>query len=118
MRGEPFGFWLSKDGKLILVAKGVRSFGFGFVSVVLFIYLNSIELNVVLDGAIFSTIMLSGAIFTVVGSLYADRIGRRRYLVLLALLMGISGLVYAATTNLILVIVASLIGTHRCLDLF
>lgn len=105
-----FGSWLSKDGKSILLAKGIRAFGFGFMSVILFIYLNSIGLGILLDGAIFSIIMVSGALFTVVGSVYADRIGRRKYLALLAVLMAISGLIYAATTNLVLLVVASLIG--------
>ncbi len=105
-----FGSWLSRDGKSILLAKGIRAFGFGFVSVILFIYLNSIGLNVLLDGAIFSIIMVSGALFTVFGSLYADRMGRRRYLALLSVLMAMSGLMYAATTNLTLLVVASLIG--------
>lgn len=104
------GTWLSQDGKLILIAKCVRSFGFGFVSVVLFIYLNLIGLSIIFDGLIFSIIMMSGTLFTVVGSLYADRIGRRRYLCLLAALMGLSGLVYVATTNLALLIFASLVG--------
>ena len=102
--------WLRWDGKLILIAKGVRAFGFGFVSVVLFIYLNLIGLNVLWDGLMFSAIMASGALFTVLGSLYADRIGRRRYLLLLAALMGVSGLVYAYTTNLVMLVFASLVG--------
>lgn len=110
MSVKPFGSWLSTDGKLIIVAKGVRAFGFGSVSVILFIYLNSIGLDVILDGLIFSLIMLSGALFTVVGSLYAERLGRRLYLIVLALLMTMSGLMYATTTNLALLIIASLIG--------
>ena len=105
-----FVSWLGWDGKLILIAKGVRAFGFGFVSVILFIYLNLIGLTVLLDGLIFSAIMASGALFTVLGSLYADRIGRRRYLLLLAALMAVSGIVYAYTTNLVMLIFASLAG--------
>lgn len=110
MSATKFVSWLSRDGKLILAAKGIRAFGFGFVSVVLFIYLNAIGFNVLLDGVIFSIILMGGALFTVIGSLYADRLGRRRYLVILAMLMTVSGLIYAATTNLILLIIASLIG--------
>lgn len=105
-----FVSWLDRDGKLILVAKGIRAFGFGFVSVILFIYLNLIGLDVIWDGLVFSAIMVSGAIFTIIGSLYADRLGRRRYLSLLAGLMALSGLLYSVTSNLILLIVASLVG--------
>lgn len=44
-------------------------------------------------------------------SFYADRIGRRKMLVLYAVLMSISGIIFFFTTNYVALIIAALIGT-------
>ena len=103
--------WITRDGKLVLAAKGIRSFGFGFLSVILLIYFSAIGFGVLLGGILLSLILLGGVIFTLLGSFFADRIGRRTFLVIMAILMTFSGLVYAVTTNLALLLLVSILGT-------
>ena len=103
--------WLTRDGKLLLVAKVVRTFAYGFLSVILAIYLKLIGFNELLIGLILTTTLLNSVIFTLVASLYADRIGRRKFLVIYAALMSISGFVFMITENYIALIIASFIGT-------
>ncbi|MGI0092134.1 MAG: MFS transporter, partial [Nitrososphaerales archaeon] len=103
--------WLNSDGKLIFAARGVRAFGYGFLSVLLFIYLNIIGFNIFVDGVIISLILAGGAFFTILASIYADKLGRRKFLILTALLMTVSGLIYAFTTDLVLLIIGALIGS-------
>ena len=103
--------WLTRDGKLLLVAKVVRTFAYGFLSVILAIYLKLIGFNELLIGLILTTTLLNSVIFTLIASLYADRIGRRKFLVIYAALMSISGFVFMITENYIALIIASFIGT-------
>ena len=103
--------WMTRDGKLLLATRGVRSFGYGFLSIILAIYLHLIGFSNILIGAVLSATLLGSAAFTIFASAYADRIGRRRMLLLLALLMAISGIAFAVTENRIALFVAAIIGT-------
>jgi hypothetical protein len=44
--------WLSQDGKLVLAARVVRTFAYGFLSIVLAIYLKLAGFNDVLIGVV------------------------------------------------------------------
>jgi MFS family permease len=106
----PFS-WLSKDGKLIIVARIVRAFAYGFLSVILAIYLKLIGFNDLFIGLILTSTLLNSVVFTLVASFYADRIGRRKMLIAYAVLMSISGAIFFATSNYIALITAAFIGT-------
>jgi MFS family permease len=106
----PLG-WLSKDGKLIIVARIVRAFAYGFLSVVLAIYLKLIGFNDLFIGLILTSTLLNSVVFTLVASFYGDRIGRRKMLIAYAALMPISGAIFFATSNYIALITAAFIGT-------
>lgn len=106
----PFG-WLSKDSKLILAARTIRTFAYGFLSVVLAIYLKLIGFNELYIGLILTATLVNSVIFTLVASFYADRIGRRKMLIVYAALMSISGAIFFVTTNYIALIVSAFIGT-------
>jgi MFS family permease len=103
--------WLTRDGKLLLAAKIVRTFAYGFLSVILAIYLKLIGFNELLIGLILTTTLLNSVIFTLIASLYADRIGRKKFLVIYAALMSVSGFVFMITENYIALIIAAFIGT-------
>jgi MFS family permease len=107
---NPFG-WLSKDGKLLLAAKGIRAFAYGFLSVILAIYLKLIGFNDLYIGLVLTATLVNSVIFTLIGSFYADRIGRRKILIVYAALMSLSGVIFFVTTNYIALIVSALIGT-------
>jgi MFS family permease len=103
--------WLARDGRLLLAAKMVRTFAYGFLSVILAIYLKLIGFDEVLIGLILTTTLLNSVVFTLVASFYADKIGRRKFLLLYAALMSVSGSIFAVSENYIALIIAAFIGT-------
>lgn len=102
---------MSRDGRLLLTTRAVRSFGYGFLTVILAIYLSLIGFSDFMIGAVLSATLLGSAAFTIFVSIYADRLGRRRMLIVLALMMAVSGTVFAMTTNRVALFVAAIIGT-------
>jgi MFS family permease len=103
--------WISIDGKLLLCARIVRTFAYGFLSVILAIYLKLIGFNDLLIGIILSATLINSVIFTLFASFYADRLGRRNVLLLYAIMMSISGTIFFVTENPLALIIGALIGT-------
>ena len=103
--------WLSTDGKLILSARVIRSFAYGFLSIVLAIYLKFLGFNDILIGIVLTATLVNSVIFTLIASFYADRIGRRNILIIYGALMSFAGAIFLATDNYIALIGAALIGT-------
>ena len=103
--------WLERDGRLLLAAKMVRMFAYGFLSVILAIYLKLIGFDDFLIGLILTTTLLNSVIFTLVASFYADKVGRRKFLLLYAALMSVSGFIFTISENYFALIIAAFIGT-------
>src|SRR6202795_2827499 len=101
---------LSSDGWLLFVTRFARLFAYGSLSVILVFYLIGLGLTEVQSGLVL-TLTLAG---DVVVSLYlttrADRIGRRRMLIVGAILMAAAGVAFTCTKNLLLLIIAGTIG--------
>ncbi len=102
--------WLNRDGKLLLAANIARMFSFGFLSIILAIYLTHVGYNELYTGIIITATLVSGSFFTLFASIYGDRIGRRKTLIIFAGLMSISGAIFALTTDYYLLLLAALIG--------
>ena len=103
--------WLTRDGRLLLAAKLVRSFGYGFLSVILAIYLDLVGFEGFLIGLILTTTLINSVAFTLIASFYADKMGRRKFLLLYAALMSVSGFIFTFSENYIALIIAAFIGT-------
>ncbi|HEY3247063.1 MAG TPA: MFS transporter [bacterium] len=103
--------WTNRDGRLILVARGLRTFAYGFLSVLLGVYLEQAGFAPWQVGAVLTATLTGSAVLTVLFSIYADRLGRRRMLRAAALLMAGSGIAFALTDRYPLLILASLTGT-------
>src|SRR5215472_9020018 len=103
--------WLSRDGKLLLTARATRTFGYGFLSVTLSIYLKLVGYNDLLIGLLLSLTLVNSIIFTLIASFYADRFGRRKMLIVYALLMSMSGVIFFVSNNFFLLIISALVGT-------
>ncbi|MGC1426797.1 MAG: MFS transporter [Nitrosotalea sp.] len=103
--------WISRDGKLLLGARIVRTFSYGFLSVILAIYLKLIGFNDILIGIVLTATLVNSVFFNLFSSAYADRIGRRKILVLYAVLMIISSVIFFVTDNYVALIIAALVGT-------
>ena len=103
--------WLTRDGGLLLAAKMVRTFAYGFLSVILAIYLKLIGFDEFFIGLILTTTLLNSVAFTLVASFHAEKLGRRKFLLLYAALMSVSGFIFAVSENYIALIIAAFIGT-------
>lgn len=104
---SPYG----RDARLILSARAIRTFAYGYLSVLLGVYLEQVGFAPWQVGAILTTTLTGSAVLTLVLSAAADRWGRRPMLALSASLMAASGAAFAATTDYPLLILASLTGT-------
>lgn len=102
--------WISKDGKIVFLNRAIRSFGFGFLSILLGIYLNELGFQPILIGLLLSTAIIGGAIFTLIFGRYAVRYGIKKMLIcsLFLSLIGIS--VFLITENFVFLLIASLIA--------
>jgi MFS family permease len=102
---------LSSDGRLLFSTRIVRLFAYGFLSVVLALYLTQIGLSEPQSGLLLTLTLVGDAIIVLCITSVADRIGRRRMLIVSAILMVIAGLVFALSHNLVLLTTAAIIGT-------
>jgi MFS family permease len=102
---------LSRDSYLLMAARGVRMLAYGFLSVVLALYLSNLNWSGTQIGAFFTTALAGGAVTTVVIALFADRWGRRRWLIVSALLMITSGVALALSHNFALLLFFAVLGT-------
>ena len=100
----------SKDIILLFSTRIVRLFGYGFLSVVLALYLADAGLSEWGIGALFSLTLAGDAGVSLWLTTSADRLGRRRMLIVGAALMVIAGVVFLLTRNLVLLAVAAIIG--------
>lgn len=103
--------WITKDGKLILSARIARAFAYGFLSIIIGIYLKLNGFSETQIGLVLSATLVNSVIFTLLASFYADRIGRKKILIIYGILMGVSGAVFLVTNNFVALIIAALIGT-------
>lgn len=102
---------LTSDGLLLFAARAVRTFAYGFLSVILGLYLAALGLRSGEIGLVFSGALAGGALMTVVITAVADRAGRRRVLALGAVLMALAGAAFAVSDRLVLLTLAAVIGT-------
>src|SRR5215472_12935550 len=103
--------WLQPDGKRLLVTKALRMFGYGYLAVVLGLYLQQLGLSAFQVGIVLTAAVAGSALMNVFWSLAADRFGRRRTIATMALLMIASGLLFAFTDRIWLLVLAAFTGT-------
>jgi len=101
---------LSRDGRLLFAARILRMFGYGSIAVILVLYLARLGLDGVAIGLVLSLTLVGDTVISLWLTTHADRFGRRRILVIGAILMAIAGVVFAATDAFALLLVAATIG--------
>jgi MFS family permease len=102
---------LTLDGWLLFATYGVRLIAYGSVSVILGLYLAALGFEAGAIGLVFTAAVGGGGVMTALLTWVADRWGRRRVLVMSALLMAAAGAVFATSTNVVLLFVAAALGT-------
>src|ERR1700681_79980 len=101
---------LTRDGCLLFLTRLVRLFAYGSLSVVLVFYLVGLGLSASQTGILLALTLLGDTVISLYLTTRADRIGRRRMLIVGAILMAAAGLAFACTSNLLLLIIAGTIG--------
>src|SRR5574338_1433581 len=103
--------WISRDGKLLLGARVVRTFSYGFLSVILAIYLKLVGFDDILVGIVLTATLVNSVFFNLLSSAYADKIGRKNNLIIYAALMIASSIIFFVTSNYVALVIAALVGT-------
>ena len=103
--------WLQLDGKKLLATRALRTFGYGYLAVVLGLYLQQLGLSAFQVGIVLTAAVAGSALMNVFWSLTADRFGRRRTIATMALLMVAGGLLFALTDRVWLLVLAAGTGT-------
>jgi MFS family permease len=101
---------LTRDGWLLFVTRFVRLFAYGSLSVILVFYLIGLGLTEVQSGLVLTLTLSGDVVVSLFLTTHADRIGRRRMLIIGAVLMAGAGLAFASTHNLFFLILAGTIG--------
>jgi len=95
---------------ILFTTRIIRLFCYGFLSVVLALYLSEAGLTERQIGLLFTFTLVGDALISLWLTTSADRFGRKRTLILGALLMAGAGLAFVLTRNIILLVIAAIVG--------
>ncbi len=101
---------LSLDGRLLFAARVARMFGYGFLAVVLALYLAALGFDEIQIGLLLTLTLIGDTAISLWMSTQADRHGRRWMLVLGSLLVLGAGLVFIGSGRFLVLLIAATIG--------
>jgi MFS family permease len=101
---------LARDGYILFSTRILRLFAYGFLSVILALYLSQLGLSEVSIGLLITLTLLGDTVISLWITTHADRLGRRRMLITGAILMILAAALFAATRNFYLLLFAATIG--------
>ena len=99
-----------RDVALLFTARCIRMFGYGLLAVVVVLYLDAVGLSGAQIGLLLTLTLLGDAAISLWLTTHADRLGRRRVLLVGAVLLLAGGLAFAATPVFAVLLVAATIG--------
>jgi MFS family permease len=115
LRDHRWFSWITRDGKLIIAVRGVRTFAHSAASVLLAIYLDLQGFGLFEIG-LFLTIGSAGAVFwALVAGLLGDLMGRRRLLTVMAFLSAITGVALITSQSLRFLVAAAFLGSFSAM---
>lgn len=100
----------SRDTKLLCLQRFVRLFAYGASTLILAVYLSSVNVSDARIGLFMSMTLWGDVIISFILTIFADGLGRRRTLMLGSALMTASGLVFAFSGNYWILVSASILG--------
>jgi MFS family permease len=101
---------LDRNGRLLFATRTLRLFGYGFLAVVLVLYLAAIGLDAGPIGLILTLTLLGDTLISLWLTTHADRLGRRLVLIVGSLLMVAAAIVFASTDVFVILVIAGAIG--------
>ncbi len=102
---------LTPDGRLLFAARALRSFGFGWLSVILALYLAERGFSATLIGVVFTATMVEDALLTMALSTLASRVGAARLMAMTAPLIALGGFLLALAESPLLLVAGAVLGT-------
>ncbi|HQX01714.1 MAG TPA: hypothetical protein PLQ94_06360, partial [Anaerolineales bacterium] len=99
-----------RDITLLFSTRIIRLFCYGFLSVVLALYLAETGFDEKLIGLLFTLTLAGDAGISLWLTTHADQFGRKKTLLVGALLMVGAGVVFVITHNIVLLMAAAIIG--------
>jgi MFS family permease len=101
---------MMNDGKIILVEKAVRTIPYGFLGVLFLVYLKQLGFGFFAIGIVLTLTTASSAVYTLVATVFSDRLGRRRTLVFFALTDALAGFMLFVSSAWWAPVAAGIIG--------
>jgi len=101
---------ITSDGIRIIAARATRAFGYGFLAVVLGVYLQLLGYDAVVIGIVFGLMLVGGAAFTILARGLETRLGRRTQLLLFGGFMAAAGVLLWSSPSLAVIVVAATLG--------
>ena len=102
--------WMTTDGKVILAEKIVRTVPYGFLGVLLSVYLSQLGFGALGIGVVLALTVASSAVYTLIASIFADRLGRKRTLIFFALTDALAGLLLFSSSAWWSPVAAGIVG--------
>jgi MFS family permease len=103
--------YLSREGRLLFAAKAVRTFAFGWLSVVLALFLARLGFSPAEIGAVLTATMVEDALLTIALSSLAARVGPWRIMALTAPLITVGGVLLATAEARWVLVAGAVLGT-------
>ena len=101
---------MTRDARLLFLARAVRMSGYGALGVILVLYLAAAGLDAGQIGILLTLTLAGDTLISLWLTTHADRIGRRRTLIVGALLMVGAGAVFAGGTGFLVLLLAATLG--------
>ena len=101
---------LTRDARLLFLSRFIRLFAYGSLSVVLVFYLIGLGLRESQTGILLTLTLIGDTVISLYLTTRADRMGRRRMLIVGSILMAAAGLAFACTSNFFFLLIAGTIG--------
>ena len=101
---------LTRDSRLLFISRTARLFGYGFLSVVLVLYLTQLGLDEGQVGLLLTLTLIGDTAISLWITTHADRLGRKRMLIAGAGLMILAGILFVTTSNYFLLVLAATFG--------
>ena len=101
---------VTRDIILLFATRTIRLFAYGFISLVLALYLAATGLSAAGVGAILTATLAGDILVSLWVTMVADRVGRKNMLLLGSALMILAGLVFLLTDDPVWITIAAIIG--------
>jgi len=98
------------DTALLFSTRAIRLFAYGSLSVILALYLEELGFDGHTIGLLLTATLAGDACLSLLLSTRADRFGRRRTLVIGAVLMSLAGATFAVTRQTVFLVLAAIVG--------